>query len=308
MALIVGLLAASTQGAGRWAVPVGWDAITHGLETWPQQRLGIRAMVRSTFDRAGGNEAADSSHYLYFNDSRAVAMSLKGTRGCLYFCRFNHWHGSPWNFAVDGAIHAVEETNTAAPARANLSVTSEFLPAAAFPPTVAPTYTATKGADLTWVPMLFADSLELSYSRTDYGTGYYIYHQFQPDLPTSRPVIGWTPSTPVEVKALETIGQAGSDLVTPNSCSSITNGSTPLTSGEHELVSLTTSAPASIRFIKLTAPATAAVTLGQARLKIHFDGRSDASVDAPIAMLHGAGILQESNKPSEYLGKTACNP
>eukprot|EP01043_Picozoa_sp_COSAG02_P081627 COSAG02_NODE_20040_length_851_cov_0.703457_2_plen_169_part_01 len=128
MALTVGLLAASTQGAGRWAVPVGWDAITHGLETWPQQRLGVRAMVRSTFDRAGGNEAADSSHYLYINNSRAVAMSLEGTRGCLYFCRFNHWHGSPWNFAVDGVIHTVEETNTAAPGRANLSVTSKILP------------------------------------------------------------------------------------------------------------------------------------------------------------------------------------
>ena len=56
--------------------------------------LGVRAMVRSTFDRSGANEAADSSHYLYYNRStgaaRAVAMSLEGTRGCLYFCRFNH--------------------------------------------------------------------------------------------------------------------------------------------------------------------------------------------------------------------------
>ena len=100
LAFALALLAVGAAPAAPPPVlPVGWDAITHGLELWPHQRLGVRAMVRSTFDRSGANEAADSSHYLYYNRStgaaRAVAMSLEGTRGCLYFCRFNHVWPTP---------------------------------------------------------------------------------------------------------------------------------------------------------------------------------------------------------------------
>ena len=64
LAFALALLAvAAAPAAPPPVLPVGWDAITHGLELWPHQRLGVRAMVRSTFDRSGANEAADSSHY-----------------------------------------------------------------------------------------------------------------------------------------------------------------------------------------------------------------------------------------------------
>jgi len=32
---------------------------------WPYQRIGERAYMRSTYDRRGGNETADASHFLY---------------------------------------------------------------------------------------------------------------------------------------------------------------------------------------------------------------------------------------------------
>ncbi len=53
-----------------------------------------------------------------------------------------------------------------------------FLPKEPFPRPLAFTWSATKGADLTWVPIPFEKSLTLAYWRTHYGTGYYIYHLF----------------------------------------------------------------------------------------------------------------------------------
>ena len=41
-------------------------------------------------------------------------------------------------------------------------------------------------------------AFRLAYSRTFYGTGYYIYHQFVPGLPLSRPLIAWDGKTPPE--------------------------------------------------------------------------------------------------------------
>src|SRR6266513_5045254 len=45
-------------------IPVGLDAYRL-WERWPYQRIGVRAYMRSTYDRRGGNEGADASHFLY---------------------------------------------------------------------------------------------------------------------------------------------------------------------------------------------------------------------------------------------------
>src|SRR5271167_149283 len=45
-------------------IPVGLDAY-RAWERWPDQRIGMRAYMRSTYDRRGGNEGADASHFLY---------------------------------------------------------------------------------------------------------------------------------------------------------------------------------------------------------------------------------------------------
>jgi hypothetical protein len=45
-------------------IPVVEDAYL-AWDVWPQQRIGVRAHVRSTYDRTGGNRTADASHFLY---------------------------------------------------------------------------------------------------------------------------------------------------------------------------------------------------------------------------------------------------
>jgi hypothetical protein len=58
--------------------------------------------MRSTYDRRGGNEGADASHFLYqLAENKNVTLDIEGP-GILYFARYNHWHGSPWHYEVDG--------------------------------------------------------------------------------------------------------------------------------------------------------------------------------------------------------------
>src|SRR6476660_2578090 len=98
-------------------IPVGLDAYRQ-WDMWPVQRMGVRAYMRSTYDRAGRNEGADASHFLYQKaDDFNVTLDVAGHPGILYFTRYNHWHGSPWHYVVDGAEHIVQETSTPTPER-----------------------------------------------------------------------------------------------------------------------------------------------------------------------------------------------
>src|SRR5271169_381783 len=109
-------------------IPVGLDAYRL-WERWPYQRIGVRAYMRSTYDRAGGNERADASHFLYqLAEDRNVTLDVQGP-GVLYFARYNHWHGSPWHYEVDGEDHVLRETATQDPAKPGDR--SVFLPARA---------------------------------------------------------------------------------------------------------------------------------------------------------------------------------
>ena len=83
--ILVGLPAAAEQPP---VIPVGLDAYRL-WERWPYQRIGARAYMRSTYDRRGGNEGADASHFLYqFADDRNVTLDVQGP-GVLYFARYN---------------------------------------------------------------------------------------------------------------------------------------------------------------------------------------------------------------------------
>src|SRR5712675_738099 len=126
-------------------VPIGLDAYRQ-WDKWPQQRIGVRAYMRSTYDRRGGNEGADASHFLYqLADDNNVTLDVEGP-GVLYFARYNHWHGSPWHYVVDGTDHLIQETSTADPNKP--AENSVFLPTKAFPFPLANTWSTTKGADL----------------------------------------------------------------------------------------------------------------------------------------------------------------
>ena len=208
--LLVPLSASQTRAQEPPVIPVGLDAIRM-WDRWPYQRIGARAYMRSTYDRSGGNETADASHFLYQErDDFNVTLDVEGP-GVLYFARYNHWHGSPWHYEVDGRDHIVQETSTTDPLHPVPN--SVFLPEGPFPNPLTWTWATTKGADLMWVPIPFEKSFRMAYSRTFYGTGYYIFHHFVRGARLSRPLVSWDGQSPPDKEVLDLVNRAGTDLV-----------------------------------------------------------------------------------------------
>lgn len=295
--LSIALAVASSSAAEPPEIPVGADAYLR-WEQWPMQRIGARAYMRSTYDRRGGNEGADASHFLYqLRDDFNVSLDVAG-RGVLYFARYNHWHGSPWHYEVDGVDHIIKETATVDPVNAKALGRTTFIPEALFPQPLAWTWSDTKGADLSWVPIPFEQSFRMAYSRTHYGTGYYIYHLYDRSAPLSRVIRSWDFQTPPDASLGELLRRSGNaPIPSPGSATSAAmglkekSGQARLAANESITLAKLSSAPAQIRAIRFSVATNDAIEFGRARLRITWDGRKDASVDAPVALFFGAGTF-----------------
>src|SRR4051794_19376198 len=170
-------------------IPIGIDAITQ-WQRWPYLRIGVRAYMRSTFDRTGGNDNADAAHFIrQTDDTHNVAVDELGP-GILWFARYNHWHGSPWQYLVDGKETIVTETSTRDPLHPTKN--SVFELARLFPAGLNYTWSQTKGADLSWTPILFERDLQIAFGHAHYGTGYFILWKALPGMEwLSQPIESW---------------------------------------------------------------------------------------------------------------------
>ncbi len=212
-ALLVAGIARPAEGPR--PIPVGMDAYRY-WDRWADQRIGMRAYMRSTYDRRGGNEGADASHFLYqLSDKFNVTLDLEGP-GLLLFSRYNHWHGSPWHYVVDGTDHIVQESSSRDPLHPTPD--SIFLPAGPFPSPLNWTWATTKGADLVWTPIAFTRSFQMAYTRTHYGTGYYIYDRFVPGTPLSHPLRSWNESETPAQDVLALLAKSGTDIAPKTGC------------------------------------------------------------------------------------------
>jgi hypothetical protein len=287
---------AEAQAGELPVIPVGLDAYRQ-WDQWPMQRIGARAYMRSTYDRSGGNETADAAHFLYGEgDEFHVTLDEEGP-GILYFARYNHWHGSPWHYEVDGVDHIVQETSSADPT--NPVEGSIFLPEAQFPNPLTWTWSITKGADLMWVPIPFEESFRMAYSRTKYGTGYYIFHRYVPGIPLSQPIQSWDETSTPGEDVLDLLARAGTDIA-PKDIETLEGAVQLDKSGGLEICAL--SGPATIRALKFSVPRDSALDFGSARLRVTWDGRPKASIDAPVSLFFGAGVLYNRDD-REYLVK-----
>jgi len=293
------VMIAAGRGAEAPVIPVGLDAYRQ-WDRWPYQRIGVRTYMRSTYDRAGGNEGADASHFLYqLSDSNNIALDVEGP-GILYFARYNHWHGSPWHYVVDGTDHVVQESSTARP---NEPVAdSMFMPANLFPEPLAVTWAATKGADLSWVPIPFQRSFRMAYSRTHYGTGYFIYQQIIDGARLSQPIGSWDAQSAPDRNVLESIRRAGTDISPVANLTEVSGRLPDLGTNEIKVLAVLTNAPANIRKLSFSIPVEQAIAFGNARLRITWDKREHSSVDVPVAPFFGAGTLYNRDG-REYLVK-----
>ncbi|MCA0229509.1 MAG: DUF2961 domain-containing protein [Bacteroidetes bacterium] len=281
-------------------IPVGLDAYKQ-WDQWPTQRLGVRAYMRSTYDRTGGNESADASHFLFANgENENVTLDVKG-KGVLYFFRANHWHGSPWHFMVDGVDHLVSETGTSEPTVAKRKFkVSNFIPETTYPRPLNWTWEVTKGADLIWTPMPFEQSMRIAYSRTRYGTGYYIYHLYANESQLSRPIQSFLLRHTPEKEVLNLLERAGTDIAPQDIVKK--TGTLRLDNEKVVLADIQTSSPQQIRALKLTLPLESAFDLERIRLVATWDGAKHPSIDAPLCLFFGAGTLY-NREQQEYLVK-----
>lgn len=257
----------------------------------------MRAYMRSTYDRSGGNENADASHFLFqLADDFNVTLDLEG-QGIVVFTRYNHWHGSPWHYVVDGKDHIVQETSTADPLHPSTS--PELLPTPAFPRTLNPTWMETKGSDLVWTPIPFEQSFQLAYGRTHYGTGYYIFDKFVPGTALSHPIRSWN-EDPIPQDVLDLLSKAGQDIA-PVTGVTEQHGSLDIPANRTALV-VHLSGKRVIRVLRFSIPREQAIAFEHARLRVTWDDREQPSIDAPIALFFGAGTLFNRDN-REYLVK-----
>ncbi len=281
-------------------IPTGADAYLM-WDKWPFQRIGVRTYMRSTYDRAGGNEGADAAHFLFMKqEEENVTLDVAG-KGMLYFFRANHWHGSPWHFVVDNKDHIVKETGTSDPVNATkVFSTTQFIPGKPFPEPLAYTWSATKGADLIWTPIPFKRSLQIAYSRTHYGTGYYIYDLYAADAPLSRPVSSWDENKPADKKVQDLINRSGTDIAPKNIKKK--TGILNLGKGERLLITDIRSSPSVIRALKFSLPLDKAIELERLRLLVTWDDAPYPSIDAPLCLFFGAGSFYNRDE-KEFLVK-----
>jgi len=293
------VLGQKTASNSAQVIPVGMDAYRM-WDKLPVQRLGVRAYMRSTYDRTGGNHHADAGHFLFMNnEDENVTLDVKG-KGVLYFFRANHWHGSPWHFTIDGKDNVVKETGTSDPVNATkLFKNSTFIPSGPFSNPLAWTWSTTRGADLIWTPMPFRDSIRIAYSRTFYGTGYYIYHLFADESVLSQPVKTWDINKSSDQEVKDLISSSGLDIA-PKNIKSL-HGKIKLKEKKIAFATIKAS-PSSIRAFKLTLPLDKALDLERTRIQITWDNAKYPSVDAPLCLFFGAGTLY-NRENKEYLVK-----
>jgi hypothetical protein len=275
-------------------IPFGYDAFT-SWDRWPYLRIGVRAYMRATFDREGGNHNVDAAHFLRQVDDgqgglRGVVLDEAGP-GILWFVRHNHWHGSPWTYTVDGHSEIVQESSTRDPL--NPVAHSVFLPERLFPPGLTWTWSTTKGADLSWVPIPFERALSLEYGRALYGTGYFLLWKVMPGARLSRPLASWDRQPPPR-DVTDLLARSGTDIAPHGSGTNTVQGSVSLRAHETRTLAVIDRAPSVIRRLAFRFPESSADAATKARLRVFWDGRPSPSIDAPLSLFFGTASLMRA--------------
>ena len=149
----------------------------------------------------------------------------------------------------------------------------------------------------------------MAYSRTHYGTGYYIYHHYVPGARLSQPIRAWDGKTPPDADVLKLVARAGTDLVprpdTPEAKKADVreeSGKVALSGIKTLTLTELTAAPAMLRAMEFSVPKESAVAFSRVRLRITWDDRPEASINAPVALFYGTGTLYNRDG-REYLVK-----
>lgn len=155
-------------------------------------------------------------------------------------------------------------------------------------------------------PIPLERSFRMAYGRTHYGTGYYIYHLFDPSAQLSQPIRAWTIAEAPASDVLELLRRSGTDLIPePDSPEGrklelrAATGQCDLPAGQTQKLVELNQVPSVIRASEFFVPRAQARLFGRATLRITWDNRAQPSVEAPLALFFGAGILY-NRSAAEY--------
>ena len=97
-------------------IPVGLDAYRM-WDHWADQRIGQRTYMREHLRSCQRRKYVCRRQQLRFIKSpmaQSITLDLQGP-GIVTFMRYNHWHGSPWHYTVDGVDHVLSESMSVRP-------------------------------------------------------------------------------------------------------------------------------------------------------------------------------------------------
>ena len=181
---------------------------------------------------------------------------------------------------VDGTDRIVQESSTKDPLHPVSD--STFLPLAPFPSPLNETWADTRGADLVWSPVSFEHSFQMAYTRTHYGTGYYIYDQFVRGTALTHPIHSWNESVVPGQDVLDLIAKSGTDISPPDARESSGKVNVPA-SGAVTTVEL--KGKGTIRLLSFSIPREQAAAFKDVRLQVTWDGRPQPSIDVHCSLL-----------------------
>ncbi|HZY61448.1 MAG TPA: DUF2961 domain-containing protein, partial [Edaphobacter sp.] len=154
------------------------------------------------------------------------------------------------------------------------------------------------GADLVWTPIPFESTFQMAYTRTHYGTGYFIFDRFVPGTRLSRPLVSWEEDAP-NGRVLDLLAKSGTDIAPKTG--KIVKKSFNLQGGSSEVVAKL-KGKATVRALEFSIPRDQAAAFKDVRLRVTWDNRKEPSINAPIALFYGAGTLYNRDN-REYLVK-----
>jgi hypothetical protein len=130
----------------------------------------------------------------------------------------------------------------------------------------------------------------MAYSRTRYGTGYYIYHRYVPGAKLSRPIETWDPKMTPDKRALDAVDDAVNDPGADYG-DAAKEGHVALAANTPVTLVGQPFGPTVIRQLAIILPKGSAAAAAGLRLRITWDDRPEPSVDAPLPLFFGAGTL-----------------
>ena len=214
--------------------------------------------MRSTYDRQGANYGwADASTFCTRKQTTSTLLSMSRDPE---FCTSP---ATTTGTAVRGTTRSMVRNSSskkqALPTRHSRSLTRCFCQSMRFRDHWPGPGRRPRGADLSWVPIGFEESFRMAYTRTFYGTGYYIFHQFVDGTELSRPIQAWSDQVEPDHDVLEFAWQGRPDFDSRAGFGSggsdglkMVAGSLDLPARKRVTVARLTEAPATIRLIQLS--------------------------------------------------------